>query len=678
MKVFHYRYILTILFFSVLTTVSYYTTKTMFINLEKGQLSDAVILSPQTVTFVDETETKKQKDLVLSQVQAIYEMDQKVESDQVKKLRDFLASVVDQKRLLQDAQEEALTNSESVKISRDPYIKKIYNPYSFTNKELNSFFDEEIVDLNRMKEVFSKELENFYSTGITQEKLEEQKKKFINNAIFYHYDETVRTLLLNKISAHLEANFILNEQETEKKKQEALKSVTPVTTTIQRGERIVGKNEVISEKQYSALKEVGVINDKFDVKEALTRFPFVLLILTCLHLFLYKFSKKEIKNHRLYLFTFLVSLISTFLVNLLQWEYLTFGMLALSLIIITTFLGSSVSMVYAVVLGLLLHPGDYSFLAMSIVLGLVHILGYNPKGNRNTVLNFGIAMGITLVITKIVLQILLGLPIVISDLIPMVAGPIVASWIVLGLFGYLEGMLGVVTSLKLHELTSPNNKLYQRLNNEAPGTLQHSLRVGNLAEAAADAIGANGLLLKAGAIYHDAGKLENPTYFIENLIDTNVPNPHDKLTPKESAAFIKQHPIDSVKICRKYNLPEEIISLVEKHHGDDLVKYFYLTELKTNPETNIDDFKYQTPLPVTKEEGILMLADITEASSRSIMYEEPKVFKEKLTDIIYTKVEEGQLRECELTMKEINIIIDIFIKQLVPANHKRPKYPNQK
>ncbi len=177
MKVFHYRYILTILFFSVLTTVSYYTTKTMFINLEKGQLSDAVILSPQTVTFVDETETKKQKDLVLSQVQAIYEMDQKVESDQVKKLRDFLASVVDQKRLLQDAQEEALTNSESVKISRDPYIKKIYNPYNFTSKELNSFFDEEIVDLNRMKEVFSKELENFYSTGITQEKLEEQKKE---------------------------------------------------------------------------------------------------------------------------------------------------------------------------------------------------------------------------------------------------------------------------------------------------------------------------------------------------------------------------------------------------------------------------------------------------------------------------------------------------------------------
>ena len=678
MKVFHYRYILTILFFSVLTTVSYYTTKTMFINLEKGQLSDAVILSPQTVTFVDETETKKQKDLVLSQVQAIYEMDQKVESDQVKKLRDFLASVVDQKRLLQDAQEEALTNSESVKISRDPYIKKIYNPYTFTNKELNSFFDEEIVDLNRMKEVFSKELENFYSTGITQEKLEEQKKKFINNAIFYHYDETVRTLLLNKISAHLEANFILNEQETEKKKQEALKTVTPVTTTIQRGERNVGKNEVISEKQYNALKEVGVINDKFDVKEALTRFPFVLLIFTCLHLFLYTFSNKEIKNHRLYLFTFLVSLVSTFLVNLLQWEYLTFGMLALSLIIITTFLSSSVSMVYAVMLGLLLHPGDYSFLAMSIVLGLVHTLGYNPKGNRNTVLNFGIAMGITLVITKVVLQILLGLPIVMSDLIPMIAGPVVASWLVLGLFGYLEGMLGVVTSLKLHELTSPNNKLYQRLNNEAPGTLQHSLRVGNLAESAADAIGANGLLLKAGAIYHDAGKLENPTYFIENLIDTNVPNPHDNLTPKESAAFIKQHPIDSVKICRKYNLPEEIISLVEKHHGDDLVKYFYLTELKNNPDTNIEDFKYQTPLPVTKEEGILMLADITEASSRSIMYEEPKVFKEKLTDIIYTKVEEGQLRECELTMKEINIIIDTFIKQLVPANHKRPKYPNQK
>ncbi len=678
MKIFHYKYVLTILIFAVLTTVSYYTTKTMFINLDKGELSDATILSPQTVTYVDKAETQKQKDLVLSQVQAIYEMNPEVEKEQVKTLRDFLASVIEQKRLLKEAQEEALTNSESVKISKDPYIKKVYNPYSFKNKELEAFFEEETVDLNRMKEVFAKELENFYSTGITQEKLEEQKKKFVNNAIFYHYDEKVRTLLLNQISAHLEANFILNSQETEKKQEEALKSVSPVTTTIQRGERIVGKNEVISEKQYTALKEAGVINDKFDIKEALTRFPFVLLVFTCLHLLLYKFSNKEIKNHRLYLFTFLVALISTFLVNLVQWEYLTYGMLALSLIIITTFLGSSVSIVYAVVLGLLLHPGDYSFLAMAIVLGLVSTLGYNPKGDRKTVLNFGIIMGITLVITQIVVQLLSGLPISITDLIPMVIGPIAASCVVLGLFSYLEGMLGVVTSLKLHELTRPNNKLYQRLNNEAPGTLQHSLRVGNLAEAGADAIGANGLLLKAGAIYHDAGKLMNPTYFIENLIDTNVPNPHDTLTPKESAAFIKQHPIDSVKICRKYNLPEEIISLIEKHHGDDLVKYFYILEKENNPDANVDDFKYQTPLPETKEEGILMLADITEAASRSIMYEEPKVFKKKLTDIIYAKIEEGQLRECELTMKEINIVIDTFIKQLVPANHKRPKYPNQK
>lgn len=657
--------------------MSYYTTKTMFMNLGKGQLSDAVILSPQTVTYVDEEETKKQKELVLSQVQAIYEMNPKVEQEQVKKLRNFLSSVIEQKRLLEDAINESKTLVENVKIDKGAYIKAVYNPYQFSGGELASFFDEEIIDLNRMKEVFSKELENFYLNGITEDKLEDQKKKFVNNAIFYHYDEVVRNLLLNKISSQLEANFILSKEETTAKQREALKTVTPVTKTIQRGERIVGKNEVITNKEYEALKAAGLINDKFDVKEAMSKVPFTLLIFTCLHLFLFKFSNKEIKNQRLYLFVFVVALVSTFLVNLFQWEYFTYGILVLSLVMITTFLSASVSIVYALALGMLIHPGDYSFLAMAAVLGVVQALGHNPKSDRNTILNFGLVMGTALVVSKLVLQFLLGLPIVISDFIPMFAGSIVASLIVLGLFGYLEKMLGVVTSLKLHELTSPNNKLYQRLNNEAPGTLQHSLRVGNLAEAAADAIGANGLLLKAGAIYHDVGKLENPSYFIENLIETNAPNPHDTLTPKESAAFIKQHPIDSVKICRKYKLPEEILSLIEKHHGDDLVRYFYHEELKNNPDTNMEDFKYQTPLPVTKEEGILMLADITEASSRSIMYEEPIVFKRKLTDILYQKVEDGQLRECELTMKEISIVIDTFIKQLIPANHKRPKYPNQ-
>ncbi|MCU7666768.1 HD family phosphohydrolase [Bacillus thuringiensis] len=678
MKVFHYKYILTIFIISILTTMSYYTTKTMFMNLGKGQLSDAVILSPQTVTYVDEEETKKQKELVLSQVQAIYEMDPKVEQEQVKKLRNFLSSVIEQKRLLEDAINESKTLVENVKIDKGAYIKAVYNPYQFSGGELSSFFDEEIIDLNRMKEVFSKELENFYLNGITEDKLEDQKKKFVNNAIFYHYDEVVRNLLLNKISSQLEANFILSKEETAAKQKEALKTVTPVTKTIQRGERIVGKNEVITNKEYEALKAAGLINDKFDVKEAMSKIPFTLLIFTCLHLFLFKFSNKEIKNQRLYLFVFVVALVSTFLVNLLQWEYFTYGMLVLSLVMITTFLSASVSIVYALALGMLIHPGDYSFLTMAAVLGVVQALGHNPKSDRSTILNFGLVMGTALVVSKLVLQFLLGLPIVISDLIPMFAGSVVASWIVLGLFGYLEKMLGVVTSLKLHELTSPDNKLYQRLNNEAPGTLQHSLRVGNLAEAAADAIGANGLLLKAGAIYHDAGKLENPSYFIENLIETNAPNPHDTLTPKESAAFIKQHPIDSVKLCRKYKLPEEILSLIEKHHGDDLVKYFYHKELENNPDANVEDFKYQTPLPVTKEEGILMLADITEASSRSIMYEEPIVFKRKLTDILYQKVEDGQLRECELTMKEISIVIDTFIKQLIPANHKRPKYPNQK
>lgn len=650
----------------------------MFLNLEEKEFADSVILSPQTVTYVDEEETEKQRNLVLSEVQDIYEKDPKVGQEQIKKLRDYFTSVIEQKTALEEAVEAAEISEEKTLVVPDAFYESVKNTYGFKKEELAIFFNSDLKELKRMKEIFSKELENFYSTGITEDQLETQKNKFVNSTIFYYYEENLRKLLLDKISSQLEPNFKLDLEATELKKEEALKTVKPVTKTIQRGERIIGEGEKITEKHKTLLRAVGLIKEKFEIKEAMVRFPYILLIYTALHIFLYRFSHKEIQNNRLYMFVFAVALTSTFLVNLLQWEYFTYGMLVLSLITITTFLSPSVSILYAIVLGMLFYPGDYTFLAMAILLGVVQTLGHNPKGDRNAILNFGLVMGIALIITKYVLLLILGLPIELMDFLPLIASPIIASWLVLGLFGYLEGSLGVVTSLKLHELTSPNNKLYQRLNNEVPGTLQHSLRVGNLAEAAADAIGANGLLLKVGAIYHDVGKLENPTYFIENLIDSGVQNPHEKLTPKESAAYIKQHPIDSVKICKKYKLPDEIIKLIEKHHGDDLVRFFYHKELETNPDANIDDFKYQTPLPVTREEGILMLADITEASSRSIMYEEPKVFKEKLTDIIYQKVEDGQLRKCELTLKEINIIIDVFIKQLVPANHKRPKYPNQK
>ena len=690
-KMFHLKYLLTILFFAILITLSFNASKQMFKNFELGKAVDVNVFSPKTVTFSDAEETSKQKEELLAQVQEVYELDPVIPKEQNININDFFGSIIEEKRrheddvatekLKQQQQKETKTltsvKNGVVSIQTSPYIKNIKNPYNFSEEELKLFFETSVVELNRMKEVFGKEIEKFYVSGITEEKIEESRFSFKNNSNFYFFDQSTRNLLLDKLVPALKANMILNEEETKKKREEATISLTPVMKTIQKGEMIVRKGEVLTPKHLISMKEVGILKDEFEFKEIFKKFPIVFVFLIILHAYMVKFSLNEVRNKRLYQFVYVMILIAVFTASFFQNEYFTYTILAISIITISSLLTPNIAIVYAIILGFLLNTGGYVFLLMAFTMGVMQTVLYDPKGDRISFLYLGIYMSMAVGVSYSTLTFVMSTPFMMSELYPLVAAPVIASILVQGIFPFLEKTLGVITSLRLHELSSPAHPLIQRLINETPGTFHHSLKVGSLAEAAADKIGANGLLLKVGAMYHDAGKLENPSYFIENLVDSNIPDPHGVLTHKESASIILQHPIDSVKLCRKHGIPEAIIELIEKHHGDDLVKFFYLKELEKNPDANVEDFKYKTPLPITKEEGILMLADITEASSRSIIHEEPSIFRKKMTDIIFQKIEHGQLRECELTMKEINIIIDTFIKHLVPANHKRPKYPNQ-
>lgn len=656
----------------------------MFVNFKVGEVSDAEIVSPKTVTFVNKEETEKQKELVLSQVQEVYELDPTISKKQVENVKTFFDSLVLHKKELEEIQvnvvdkkeNEGIETTEEV-IEKSPKVK-IQNIYEFSEQELEMFIQTNNEDLQKMKEVFAKQVENVYTSGITEEKLPDIREEFENITIFSLFDEKIRTTFLSKLTPTFKANFTLNIEETEKRKKEALNSVQSILETIQSGVKIVGKNEIIEDEHIKIMKEVGIITEDFDIKQAMKRFPFVFMMLFGLHLFLYKFSSKDIQNQRLYLFVFFMTFIVTVMANFFQNAYFTYTLFVVALMAITTFLSPSVSILYAIVLSMLIYTGQYSYLFLAIVLGIVQTIGHNPEGDRSTILNLGVIMGTVSVLGYLVLSLVLGQPVIISDVYPLFLSPIIASMFVIGAFKYLESMLGLITSLKLHELDGSKHKLIKRLINEAPGTFHHSVRVGQLAEAAANEIGANGLLLKVGALYHDVGKLENPKHFIEN-ITKDEKNPHDLLEPKQSAAYILQHPIDSVKLCRKYRIPEQIIQLIEKHHGDSSVEYFYIKQKEIDgDEVNINDFKYRTSPPQTKEEGILMLADVTEAVSRTLNSEDSEEFGKKIEQLIYKKVEEGQLRKCELTMKEIGIIIDSFISNLLPANHQRIKYPEEK
>jgi putative nucleotidyltransferase with HDIG domain len=241
----------------------------------------------------------------------------------------------------------------------------------------------------------------------------------------------------------------------------------------------------------------------------------------------------------------------------------------------------------------------------------------------------------------------------------------------------LENTFNILTPMKLLELSDPGNPLLQKLLRGAPGTFSHSMQVGNLAENAAERIGANPLLARVGAYYHDIGKLEHPNYFIENQIWRA--NPHATLTPALSARIVKRHVKDGVEIGREWNLPEEVLGMVGQHHGTTRIEYFYRKALEdaivSGASVRESDFRYPGPRPRSKESGILMLADSIEATVKSLEKPTPKRIEDIVVDTIRRKLEDGQFDECELTMHEIHETGEAIREALIGFIGPRIEYP---
>jgi hypothetical protein len=249
--------------------------------------------------------------------------------------------------------------------------------------------------------------------------------------------------------------------------------------------------------------------------------------------------------------------------------------------------------------------------------------------------------------------------------------------LVVGVLPLLEAAFGIMTDVNLMEYMDPNNDLLRRLTIEAPGTYQHSVVVGNLAEAAALAIGANGLFCRVATLYHDVGKMATSQYFTENQLgEVNI---HQLLTPQESAQVIMAHVAEGVALAREAGLPEPIIDIIKEHHGTTLVYYFYRKQIEKmgGDKSKVDEreFRYAGPKPRTKESGIIMIADSFEAASRSLEKVNEETLTELIDRIVREKVEDGQFDQCLLTFEDLSIVKRVLVKTLLAAGHSRIKYP---
>jgi putative nucleotidyltransferase with HDIG domain len=322
-------------------------------------------------------------------------------------------------------------------------------------------------------------------------------------------------------------------------------------------------------------------------------------------------------------------------------------------------------------------PNSFEFIYLHIIAGIVTILTVSDLSKRaNLFISVAQITGIYMITYFAFSIIKEGNALQINwNYFMLFAANGLLSFLSIILIYMYEKVFGLVSDVTLLELSNTNTKLLRELNEKAPGTFQHSMQVANLAEAAANEIGANSMLARTGALYHDIGKMINPMYFIENQ-STSV-NPHNDLSPRDSSKMITDHVIKGVELAKKYKLPDRIIDFIRTHHGTSSTYYFYRKEQELNPDSKIDvkDFQYQGPIPFSKETAILMMCDASEAASKSIKNPTALYINNLIDKIISKQIADNQFLNSDITFREIEVIKKVIKKKLMNIYHLRVEYP---
>lgn len=461
---------------------------------------------------------------------------------------------------------------------------------------------------------------------------------------------------------------------------------------VNENERIIAKHDRITPDvklridSYRKAKgeERGILSKLFQlVGKALH----LLLILTPFVIYLYLFRKKIFNDNLLILLiSCIIMFISllTFLVNLLNVstavEYLI--LIPVASMLLTIIFDSRIGFYGTVIISLIagaLRANDYVFVVTNIVAG--GLAAYTVRDIKNRTQIFRsfvyIVIGYALNIVAFGLERFETMPSMLSAAAFATANALISPVLTYGLIIFVERIFKLTTDLTLLELTDLNRPLLKELAKNAPGTFNHSIAMGMLAETTAEAIGANPVLAKVGAYYHDVGKTFHPEGFVENQIDTH--NIHENLSPEESVELIREHVKKGIELASNHELPKEVLDFIPMHHGTMVISFFYDKAKNLYGENNIelDEFRYLGPKPNSKETAIVMLADSCESAIRSVSDADVQTIENVINNLINNRIEDGQLDEAPLTFSDIKKIKESFLSILVGHQHRRIRYPKQ-
>jgi putative nucleotidyltransferase with HDIG domain len=701
--------------------------------LKQGMIAAHDIKADRDFLVEDQLSTKQKKNDAAENIKPVYDFDSNIAFSIRNKLLKSIASVDE---YYQRLPKEKIPENSSLNIRENQKAKKRMEMtlgFSLTSQEFDILKNYRYS--NELKQKMSRIISSIYNgkfiTNVNFNQLEKEKGIIVRtvttqnendiknlnpilnineidpvvlkriNLIFKDQEQDVRQVVFSLAKKLIEPNLTFNKDATEKKKISSMDEVKPVFFQVQKNEMIVREGEKIGYLELAKLdacfKSKG--DSKFSGFAVLMGIFLTALFLSCI-MYLWRTRNwlkiPERSNVDLLVFSIIIVLqiliIKTGIfissaVNkafpLISTDSCFFAIpFAFGAMIIAVLINRNVALIISVMVSFLI-----GFLFdEKIIFPLFAFLGsvaasyriVNSR-QRSAFLKVGIFLGIVNIAAIFCMNLLTGN--LFNDLflrfIMGFAGGIITGILVAGITPIFESAFGFITDIKLLELANLNQPLFQKMIIEAPGTYHHSIIVASLVEAAAEAIGANSLLAKVSAYYHDIGKLTKPQYFIEN--QPNFDNRHDKLSPKMSSLIIISHVKDGCELASQVKLGRQIINIIRQHHGNNIVSYFY-DKAKKNKDESIrslseSDFRYPGPKPQTKEAGLVMLGDVIEASSRTLSHPTPARIRSLVRERIERIYMDGQLDECELTLRNLNTIAETFTKILTGIFHHRVDYP---
>lgn len=536
-------------------------------------------------------------------------------------------------------------------------------------------------------DLFKKITREFISS-IMKEEINSDNLTMKVDSLQTQYQSTLLTQEMKNIGSMLAKtvllpNSIVDTELTEKRKKDAYKTATESRQIIAEGSRIISYGDVVTADKLEVLKELNLVEtDKFDYLFALGIFIILLLLAIILILYMNFFCKKILNNRDEVILISVIILMTLVLARVLS----IYSPLMIPIFIAPLLISILIDIKLAVIINFVLSlsisfivKGDTSFLFMALISGTYAAFIISRANQRSKMSAAGMLIGAINAVIIVCVGILnkSGVKTVAYDSLTVAINGVVSTIFTIGMLPFLESAFNIITPLKLLELANPNQPLIKRLLMEAPGTYHHSLMVGNLAEVATETINGNALLARVGAYYHDVGKLKRPNFFKENQLSDN---PHDRMTANLSTLVITSHTQDGMEIAEKYKVPFAIKEIIRQHHGTTLVAYFYHKAGKGDKNDGIkpEDYRYTGPKPSSKEAAVVMLADSVEAAVRSMVDKTEGKIEGLVRKIIKDKLDDGQLDQCELTLKDLDEIARAFMRVFSGYFHEREEYPEVK